>query len=198
MPPPKQLERPPAEPSDWKPDSPPRDWNYIVIHHTASDSGSVESIDAAHRKRKDSRGNPWLGIGYHFLIGNGNGMPDGAVEATFRWKKQLHGAHAGSRQYNEHGIGVSLVGNFDEHPPTAKQWESLVRLVRYLRRTYGIDELDVIGHSDIKATRCPGRLFSLERLRSESTPREQTTQRNLPRFRSSPYSASPGMGLPRY
>ena len=66
------------EPSNpWKPEAEVRDWEYIVIHHTASSSGSVESIHELHSKKKDKSGNSWLGIGYHFVIGNGGvqGLP---------------------------------------------------------------------------------------------------------------------------
>src|SRR5262245_20642940 len=64
----------------WKPTAKPRDWKYVVVHHTATESGSVESIHESHLKNKDKNGNPWLGIGYHFVIGNGAGMPDGMIE----------------------------------------------------------------------------------------------------------------------
>lgn len=151
----------------WEPESPPRQWKYIVIHHTAANAGSVESIDRAHRQRKDSAGNNWLGIGYHFVIGNGNGMGDGAIEPTFRWKKQMQGAHAGVKEYNERGIGVALIGNFEERDPTPAQLEALRRLLAALTRRYGIAPENVIGHSDIKSTACPGSRFPLEQIRRE-------------------------------
>lgn len=145
----------------WKPDVSPRDWSSIVIHHTGTSRGSVESIHQTHLKRKDSNGNPWLGIGYHFVVGNGDGMPDGRVEPTFRWRQQLHGAHAGDRDYNEHGIGVALVGNFEQEPPTPAQLAAVKRLVGVLKTGYSIKSENVIGHGDIKATACPGRYFPM-------------------------------------
>ena len=145
----------------WTPLVPSRAWKYIVLHHTATTRGSVESIHRTHLKRKDANGNNWLGIGYHFVIGNGNGMGDGQIEPTFRWKEQLHGAHAGSAEYNEWGIGIALVGNFDETPPTEAQLAAVKRLVRVLKAEYGITSDYVVGHSDVKATACPGRYFPL-------------------------------------
>ena len=65
----------------WRPTAKARDWKYVVIHHTASEKGSVESINEEHQQKKDKNGNAWLGIGYHFLIGNGHGMPDGEIDA---------------------------------------------------------------------------------------------------------------------
>ena len=48
------------------------------------------------------------GLAYHFVIGNGDGMPDGEIEPTFRWREQIQGAHAGAGEYNEQGIGIAL------------------------------------------------------------------------------------------
>ncbi|MES2792840.1 MAG: peptidoglycan recognition family protein [Planctomycetota bacterium] len=153
----------------WKPTAKARAWKYLVVHHTASERGSVESIHEEHQKKKDANGNAWLGIGYHFLIGNGNGMPDGEIEATFRWRQQLQGAHAGSSDpvYNQQGIGICLVGNFQNHEPSAKQMASLKKLVRSLKGTYRIASKDVIGHRDVRATECPGKLFPMEEVANE-------------------------------
>lgn len=152
----------------WKPSVAERDWQSIVIHHTASETGSVESIHETHTRRKDKAGNPWLGIGYHFVIGNGRGMNDGEIEPTFRWREQMHGAHAGNDEHNQHGIGIVLVGNFENHPPSEAQMAAVKRLVATLKASYGISSSDVIGHGDIKATACPGKYFPLDEIsRSE-------------------------------
>ena len=148
-------------PKEWKPEAAARQWNSIVIHHTATTRGNVESIHEAHLKRKDSKGNHWLGIGYHFVIGNGNGMRDGAIEPTFRWRQQLHGAHAGDNEHNQHGIGIALVGNFEKRSPTAAQLSAIKRLVGTLKGVYGISGKKIIGHSEIKATACPGKFFPM-------------------------------------
>lgn len=155
------LQIPSPARNPWKPKVAERDWRYIVIHHTATSRGSVESIHETHLARKDANGNPWLGIGYHFVIGNGNGMTDGEIEATFRWRQQLHGAHAGVGDYNNQGIGIALVGNFDQGPPTRAQLAAVKRLVATLKSDYGIAAENVVGHSDIRATACPGRYFPL-------------------------------------
>lgn len=162
---PAQPENPPptleSEPKSftenpWEPSAEIRDWTAIVIHHTATDQGSVESIHETHLDRE------WLGIGYHFVIGNGNGMPDGEIEPTFRWREQLHGAHAGSEEYNQHGIGIALVGNFEEQPPTGAQLAAVKRLVAVLKSAYEIESERVIGHGEVKATACPGKMFPIE------------------------------------
>ena len=153
----------------WKPTSPARPWKFIVVHHTATTNGSVESIHEAHLKKKDSNGNHWLGIGYHFVIGNGNGMGDGVIEPTFRWKTQIQGAHAGAgnKEYNEHGIGVCLVGNFEDAPPSAAQKRAVKQLVQTLKAEYGISSTNVVGHKDIRSTECPGKLFPMTEVAGE-------------------------------
>jgi N-acetyl-anhydromuramyl-L-alanine amidase AmpD len=130
----------------WRPSAPARQWTWIVIHHTASSHGSVESINAAHLERRDRNGNPWKGIGYHFLIGNGNGMDDGAIEPTFRWRGQLPGAHAGDDEHNQQGIGIALVGNFELAPPSPAQLAAVKRLVSVLQARYGIEAGNVLRH----------------------------------------------------
>ncbi|MBC7818951.1 MAG: N-acetylmuramoyl-L-alanine amidase [Planctomycetaceae bacterium] len=155
----------------WKPSVAARDWKHIVIHHTASEGGSVATIHAEHLNRKDKNGNNWKGIGYHFLIGNGTGMGDGEIEPTFRWKKQMQGAHAGNDEYNQHGIGICLVGNFQDHRPSSAQLVSIKRLVGVLKREYGLKSSQVVGHRDVKATACPGKLFPLTEIAlSEDAP----------------------------
>lgn len=153
----------------WKPDVAPRDWKYIVLHHTATDRGNVDSIHEAHLKNKDKNGNPWQGIGYHFVVGNGDGMSDGEIEPTFRWRGQMHGAHAGVGEYNQSGIGIVLIGNFEKHPPTSIQTNAVKTLVHSLAAEYGITSDRVMGHGDVKATECPGRLFPLTEVRNSTT-----------------------------
>ncbi|MAT16147.1 MAG: N-acetylmuramoyl-L-alanine amidase [Planctomyces sp.] len=145
----------------WKPEVADREWKWIVVHHTATDRGSVESIHESHLKRRDANGNSWLGIGYHFVIGNGQGMEDGDIEPTFRWRQQLHGAHAGRAEENQQGIGICLVGNFENHPPSAAQLTAIKKLVFTLKQEYGIDSDHVVGHYDIKTTACPGKHFPI-------------------------------------
>lgn len=128
----------------------------------------MASIHESHLKNKDKNGKPWLGIGYHFVIGNGKGMPDGEIEPTFRWKQQMQGAHAGVADYNQHGIGIVLVGNFEGEAPTAAQVTSAKRLVRILTREYEIKTSEIIGHSDVKPTECPGNHFPLIEIRDSA------------------------------
>lgn len=135
---------------------PGRVWKYIVIHHSATERGSAESFDRAHRARG------WDSLGYHFVIGNGHGQTDGRVVVGQRWGKQKHGAHTGGtpgNEYNEHGIGICLVGDFSGKTPSRAQLASLDRLVRFLSKTYHVPPQNIIGHQDAPGaeTNCPGR-----------------------------------------
>jgi len=151
-------------PPVWTPSAVPRAWKYLVLHHTATESDSMASIDQAHRRRKDPQGKSWLGIGYHFVIGNGHGMEDGHVEPTFRWRKQLRGAHAGVGRYNDEGIGICLVGNFEDDRPTDKQFAAAKQLVGALRKQYGIHRENIVGHNQVKPTHCPGKNLLLKEI----------------------------------
>src|SRR5437868_6907630 len=105
-----------------------REWRHIVVHHSASPTGSAAAFDKAHRDRG------WDGLGYHFVIGNGSGSGDGQVEVGYRWAKQQAGAHAGNYEFNQHGIGICLVGDFEHSaPPSERQMQSLRTLVAFLQ-----------------------------------------------------------------
>lgn len=158
-----------SEAAKWSADVPEAAWVYIVVHHSATDSGSVASIHSEHRQRKDAAGNSWLGIGYHFVIGNGNGMPDGDVVPTFRWKEQLSGAHSGDAVFNTRGIGICLIGNFDKSRPTGRQLAAVKELVRVLSFRHQIPAKRVTGHSSIRPTSCPGQRFPLPEVQAAAS-----------------------------
>jgi N-acetyl-anhydromuramyl-L-alanine amidase AmpD len=154
--------RMPTVPRTWVPPSKSERWECIVIHHSATPMGGASRFDRAHRERGFDE------LGYHFVIGNGTDTADGQVEVGPRWKAQKYGAHCRSPEdyYNEHGIGICLVGNFDESRPTAAQMQSLTRLVRYLSRTYDIPAGKVFTHGGVTGmTHCPGKNFDLKALR---------------------------------
>ncbi len=141
-----------------------REWRHIVVHHSASAVGSAAIFDKAHRERG------WDGLGYHFVIGNGSASGDGEVEVGYRWKRQQAGAHAGNAEYNQAGIGICLVGDFEhgDSRPSAAQMASLRRLVRFLQVKTGVPTSEICGHENVpgKSTQCPGKNFNLAAFRS--------------------------------
>ncbi|MCP5002966.1 MAG: N-acetylmuramoyl-L-alanine amidase [Planctomycetes bacterium] len=132
-----------------------RRWKYIVIHHSASNAGNASSIGKYHREVRGWEN----GLGYHFLIGNGNGARDGQVEVGNRWNDQIDGAHAGKGEYNQYGIGICLVGNFENEYPSESQITSLVSLVNYLQKRCNIKKENVLKHCSVRKTVCPGNHF---------------------------------------
>jgi hypothetical protein len=158
-----------AIPAGWiPPGGVSKRWTSIVIHHSASHLGSLGDIHSWHMDKG------WDSCGYHFVIGNGTRSGDGQIEVGPRWRQQATGAHTRlygkpsspeGNYYNEHGIGIVLVGNFEESPPSARQMSALVELVSYLSDTCNIHLSRVYTHGDLKATDCPGQHFSKPQLR---------------------------------
>jgi len=132
-----------------------RPWRWIIIHHSSTDVGSAEIFDAAHRAKG------WDELGYHFVIDNGRGGGNGQVEVGSRWTKQKWGAHTGgtpNNDYNNFGIGICLVGDFNSHLPSQAQLEGLKKLVAFLMDRYHLEPSCIIGHRDAPNanTECPG------------------------------------------
>lgn len=137
-----------------------REWKYIVIHHSATSSGCAAEFDKFHREKRGWEN----GLGYHFVIGNGKGSHDGEIEIGNRWKNQLDGAHAGVQEYNHYGIGICLVGNFNDSYPTSSQMAALTSLVSYLQERCHIPSENIIMHRHFRDTECPGRNFPYYKL----------------------------------
>jgi hypothetical protein len=137
-------------------------WKAIVVHHSGSPGGSPESLDRLHRS--------WgfASLGYHFVVGNGIDYGDGALYAGPRWTRQEPGAHVAERAtgaqptaswFNEHAIGICLVGNGERRSFTDGQLTQLAELVADLQREFGIPDNHVFLHSDLSSVTSPGRFF---------------------------------------
>lgn len=137
-------------------------WRAIVIHDSRSPAGDVASIE---RRHLDAG---LAGLGYHFVIGNGQGMDDGGVAVGYRWERQLPGAHATASMrapratranpvaldaaaINRSAVAVCLVGNGDRRPFTERQVRELAALVRALQAEFGIGSADVLLRSELAA-----------------------------------------------
>lgn len=151
--------------------SPPkadRPWKYVVLHHSSKPSGNYEQIDREHRKVLG-----WDGCGYHFVIGNGTDSPDGQIEVARRWSEQKNGVHCRNGktpEVNEYGIGICLIGDLDDAPPTAKQIAAARALVAYLSERYQIPTSRVETHAHLanSPTICPGKYFPSEQILASS------------------------------
>ena len=154
-------------PRSWLPPSQlEKKWVAVMVHHSATEYGNAAIIDKWHRER-----NHWEGVGYDFVIGNGTDSGDGEVEVTFRWDRQMPGAHCGGTPgnwANVDAVGICLVGNFDYTTPTTQQMQSLLKLVRFLKTRYGISDGSIYGHKSTpgaRVTDCPGNKFPIARLK---------------------------------
>jgi N-acetyl-anhydromuramyl-L-alanine amidase AmpD len=139
-------------------------WKYIVIHHSATRKGNASIMDRYHRNHRHMKN----GLAYHFVIDNGtSGRKDGQVEVGRRWREQIPGGHVRQQWLNNCGIGICLVGNFNKQYVSRAQFESLVKLVDRLRKTYGIPISNIRGHGDFggECTVCPGKRFPMSKLK---------------------------------
>jgi hypothetical protein len=138
----------------------PGRWQYIVVHHSGVDTGTVKAMDRYHHDVRHMEN----GLAYDFVIGNGSGMGDGEIAVGRRWTLQLDGGHLASEAQNKIALGICLVGNFDEHKPTAREMESLRALVKALMARCKLTISAVKTHQQINIvhTRCPGAKFPLQ------------------------------------
>src|SRR5439155_15411047 len=70
---------PAGVPREWVPNVTSRPWRWIVIHHSATPTGSAAKFDRDHRAKG------WDELGYHFVIGNGTETRNGQIEVGPRW-----------------------------------------------------------------------------------------------------------------
>ncbi|MDA1008612.1 MAG: peptidoglycan recognition family protein [Planctomycetota bacterium] len=146
-------------------------WKAIVIHHSATPGGSWETIERQHLAQGRA------GLGHHFLIGNGQGMGDGAVHVGYRWDRQLPGAHLSpvsitkgssvariaalsSDNLRDDTISICLVGNGDRRPFTDRQIGELSELVSTLQAQLGINSSRIVLSSDMPGGAGPGQYFA--------------------------------------
>jgi hypothetical protein len=120
-----------------------KETNRIIFHHSLSDFGDVDIIRQWHIDRG------FVDIGYHFVVPLSGSLQSGR-------KLQLIGAHAGTPRPSRNGdsIGVCLVGNFANTPPTDSQINECARLYHDLCRAYSI-KLTIEYHHE----QCPGVLL---------------------------------------
>lgn len=117
----------------------------IVLHHRGG-NGDAYSIHNLHLQ------NGWSGIGYHFYI-----RKDGSIYQGRPIEKV--GAHCTG--HNNHTIGVCFEGDFENEGMTNAQINSGRDLIEFIRYKYSA-VLPLARHSDLYATKCPGKHFDLD------------------------------------
>ena len=149
-------------------------WRAIVVHDSGSPAGDVAALERRHSRAGLE------GLGFHFVIGNGQGMDDGAVVAGYRWDRQLPGAHAArgmamrtaggsaldAEALNRTAIAICLVGNAERRAPSDAQMRSLAELLRSLQADLGIPANAVRFRSELGAAGGRAGCFPLDRFRA--------------------------------
>ena len=140
-------------------------WNKIVVHHLGQPAGSPESLERTHKESGLS------GLGFHFLIGNGNGFGDGTVHIGYRWLNQLAGAKPIKHDaplWNDETISICLVGNGNRRPFTEQQLVHLSHLVQRLQLALHIAPNNVyLAHELGDQTSSPGTYFAEAKFKSQ-------------------------------
>lgn len=150
----------------------------LTVHHTDTQNddphpaATVRAIYEHHAVTLD-----WGDIGYHFLIDEAGTIYEGrhsgddgipAHDANGNIVTAFHTAG-----HNSGNLGIALLGNLADQPPTAAAKASLTRLIAILTRFHGLDPqaritytnpvngvtkdvTTVSGHRDWLHTNCPG------------------------------------------
>lgn len=130
---------------------------YLVLHHFVNGKIGVAKEKALVTATKKL--NPRE---YHYVV-----YSDGSWEG---WQKEgLVAAHCGADNqaqsrcgaHNFNSIGVCCMGNFEKGPMEEKQLSGLLALVRDIATRYGIVPENILPHSAIAPTACPGKYFPL-------------------------------------
>lgn len=127
---------------------------HIIIHHTGAEEKDTEQVYRYHTK---SLG--WRDIGYNFVIER-----DGTVVKGR--SLDIKGAHCNYGDMNTVSIGIALIGNFEKHPPTANQINSLYSFCGQLTSYFKIEPKNILGHKEVSHdTACPGKYLDMEAVR---------------------------------
>ncbi|MDW4909619.1 peptidoglycan recognition family protein [Streptomyces sp. ADMS] len=150
----------------------------VTVHHTDTPNAdpdpasTVRGIYEYHAVTLD-----WGDIGYHFLIDEAGDVYEGRYSGddlvpAFDGDGNLVTAfHTGG--FNSGNLGIALLGDLVDQPPTDAAKASLIRLIKVIARFKGLDpwakttyvnpvngvtkDVDAIsGHRDWLATDCPG------------------------------------------
>ncbi len=132
---------------------------FIIIHYTGM-KNEVEAI----RKLCDYRSN----VSSHYFIKNNGEILNLVPDLYVAW----HAGKSSWKQYkflNKFSIGIEISNPGHEHGYrefNASQISSLIRVLKYLRKKYGIKSENILGHSDIAPDRKkdPGEKFPWRKL----------------------------------
>ena len=80
------------------------------------------------------------------------------------------GAHCKQRDMNRQSLGICVIGNYDRQTVPTDVWDKTVGLVQSLITVFDIPVENVKGHRDYAPKSCPGKMFDLDKFRSNLKP----------------------------
>jgi N-acetyl-anhydromuramyl-L-alanine amidase AmpD len=150
-----------------------RMWQWIVIHHSATrdqKTNDWETIRRWHTGEHPQSNLRWKDIGYHF----GVEREDKKIKLRKGRDLRTIGAHAGSgnKMFNQFGLGVCIIGNFDTTKPDDELIDTAAKLCHQLCYMFDIPYNNIIGHREVykyfqmdQQKTCPGTNFDMARFR---------------------------------
>ena len=152
----------------------------IIVHHTGTPNDITDYAGLLRSIYRNELNNGYIDIAYNWLID-----PDGRIYEG-RWAQNypsgmahtgelahqnVQGAHA--LYFNVDTIGIGLMGDYSDIPPTGPMIAALITLMTWKCARWGIDPLgkspyvnsqgtrvtglaNICGHRDTYATACPG------------------------------------------
>lgn len=139
---------------------PLNDLTHIVIHHTAtSEDKTVQDIRDIHMYGGEEMGD----VGYHKLIkklSSGKWVPKDGRDVHYRGGHTIPDKDEWlGTDPNTFGLGISIIGNFKDTPPTSECIDALADAVKRLAKRYNIklSRTWIVGHNEFTYTSCPGK-----------------------------------------
>lgn len=131
----------------------------IILHYTGMKSG-----DAALKRLCD----PEAKVSAHYVVEENGQVYQLVEEAKRAWHAGVS-YWQGKRNLNGNSIGIELVNPGHEYGYrefTKAQYDSVIELCAGIKKKYKIEDINIIGHSDIAPERKqdPGELFDWELL----------------------------------
>lgn len=154
-------------------------WQYIILHHSATADRRLYN-DWENIRNYHINNLGWNDVGYHYGIER----DQGSVVIRSGRDLKTQGAHSGlantkiarnsRNMFNDFGIGICLIGNFNLDYPEDNIWKESLKLTRKLMNIFNIHTDRVLGHRETykyfqvnQLKNCPGKYFNLERFRKE-------------------------------
>jgi N-acetyl-anhydromuramyl-L-alanine amidase AmpD len=132
---------------------------FITIHHTGMPQKPELTLEQKMRGLQNFSQNEgklasgksklaWFDVPYHYYIASDGRVAEG---------RKIKYVGDTNTEYDPAGHAlVVLEGSFGKEQPTAKQVESMKKIVAWLARKYNVPAANIKGHGDYAKTGCPG------------------------------------------